>query len=157
MDCYENMRRNAIVLPEPPPRGGLYSKIRHAGGSLYFTSGVGCRSGGELVSVGQVGDGATLDDARAAARQCVLNILANIEEEFGDLNRVESVVKMLGFVAGADAFFEQPKVMDAASETLVAVFGAEKGCCARSAIGTNRLPNNQTVEIEMVFIANPEK
>lgn len=155
MDCYERMRQNGITLPEPLPPSGLYAKISHAGGALYYTSGVGCRKGTALASVGQAGAEASLDAARAAARQCILNILANIQEEFGDLNRIGRIVKMLGFVASGDGFFEQPKVMDAASEALVAVFGKEKGCCARSAIGTNRLPNNQTVEIEMMFLAEP--
>jgi enamine deaminase RidA (YjgF/YER057c/UK114 family) len=79
-----------------------------------------------------------------------LNILAVVQEHIGDLNKVKNVVKLLGFVASAPDFNQQPKVIDAGSELLGEVFG-EAGSHARSALGANELPGNITVEIEAIF------
>jgi len=73
-----------------------------------------------------------------------------LHEHIGDLNKIKSVVKVLGFVASAEDFNEQPSVINGFSEVLVDVFG-ESGRHARSAVGTNELPLNISVEIESIF------
>lgn len=152
MDVYQRMETLGVQLPPTPSAGGIYSPLTWLG-NLYFTAGAGCRKNGVLVSEGKVGREATLEQGCDAARQCVLNLLAMMHNQLGDLNRVERILKLVGFVASAEDFYGQPKVMDSASQLLVDIFGEEVGRAARSAIGTNVLPNNQTVEIEMIFSA----
>ena len=81
----------------------------------------------------------------------MLNILGILEERIKDLNKVKSVVKILGFVASAEDFIDQPKVINAASQLLVDIFGEDIGKASRSAVGTNVLPGNIPVEIEALF------
>jgi enamine deaminase RidA (YjgF/YER057c/UK114 family) len=80
----------------------------------------------------------------------MLNVLSVLEAKIGDLGKVKNVVKVLGFVASAAGFNDQPGVINGASQLLIDVFG-EKGRHARSAIGTNELPGNIPVEIEVIF------
>ena len=137
------MKNLGVEPPPPPPAGGVYSGLTHLH-NLYFTAGVGCRKNGVLVSEGRVGKEASLEPGCAAARQCVINLLAMIQGQPGNLNRIERILKVVGFVASAEGFYGQPKVMDNASQLLVDIFGEEAGRGVRSAIGTNVLPNNQT-------------
>jgi enamine deaminase RidA (YjgF/YER057c/UK114 family) len=74
-----------------------------------------------------------------------------LHHTIGDLNKVKSAVKVLGFVAGDSDFYDQPKVINGGSQLLIDVFGEEAGKAARSAIGTNALPGNIPVEIEALF------
>ena len=92
----------------------------------------------------------TLEEAQYAAKVCALNTLSALQAYLGDLNRVKRCVKILGFVAGADDFTDQAKVINGASEVFIAAFG-EDGRHARSAIGTNSLPLGLTVEVESIF------
>lgn len=151
MDCYERMKESGIELPAAPSPCGLYRSVVKTDAHLYYTSGVGCKKDGEFLYKGQIGKDITIEQGQEAARQSVLNLLSVIQRELGDLRKVKRIVKILGFVSSADGFGSQPKVMDAASELLIKVFGEENGRAARSAIGTNALPGNQAVEIEMVF------
>ena len=82
-----------------------------------------------------------------------MNILTSLKAYLGDLNRIAGCVKMLGFVQSADDFKQQPYVMNSASDLLIAIFG-ESGRHARSAIGTNALPFDTPVEIELIFEIN---
>ncbi|WP_207662161.1 RidA family protein [Clostridium sp. AM58-1XD] len=145
------MKEMGLELPAPPKPGGVYSAIRQVGNSLYFTAGVGCKKNGDLLYTGHVGEEISIEEGRQAARQSIFNLLSIIEREIGDLRRITKIVKILGFVSCQNGFEDQPKVIDAASELLIQIFGEEIGYAARSAIGTNSLPGNQAVEIEMVF------
>ena len=89
------------------------------------------------------------EDAYQAARVCILNCLSVIKGVVGDLDKVEQVIKVNGFVASAPGFEGQPKVINGASELLGEIFG-EKGQHARVAVGVNELPMNATCEIEMI-------
>ena len=90
-----------------------------------------------------------MEQAREAARLCILQGLACLNLALGSLDRVDKILKVTGFVASAPGFNQQPKVIDAASELLVNVFG-DAGRHARSAIGVAELPRNAAVEIEMI-------
>jgi len=104
---------------------------------------------GKPVYHGRVDDVLSLEQGQEAARVTMLNLLAIIREELGSLERVRRIVKVLGFVASAPDFREQPRVLNGASELLLQVFG-EDGRHARSAIGVNVLPFDIPVEIEMI-------
>lgn len=149
MDVYENLRSNGLELPPPPAAGGLYAKAKRTGNYLYI-SGQGPSLGGGPVTAGKLGAEISLEQGQAAARACALNILSCLEEHLKDLNRVKNVVKLLGFVASSDDFYQQPQVINAASGVFLQAFG-EIGAHARSAIGVNTLPGNIPVEIEAIF------
>ncbi len=149
MDVYERLKDLKLELPAAPPLGGVYVPVKRVG-NLLFTAGQGCTKGGIPVVKGKAGTEVTIDEAQEAARICTLNILSILHSFTGDLNRIKGVVKILGFVASAPGFNDQPKVMNAASQMFVDIFG-EAGRHARSAIGTNELPGDITVEIEGIF------
>ena len=150
MDIYARIKELGLELPEPPPKGGVYKPVKQVGNLLYV-SGQGATIKGVPVVIGKVGAERTLEEGQQAARICVMNALSTLQNYLGDLNKIKSLVKTLGFVASASNFNMQPKVIDGASLLLVDIFGTENGIGARSAIGTNELPGNITVEIEFIF------
>ena len=105
--------------------------------------------GDDVLVKGKVGAEVSLEVARGEARICILQGLACLRQALGTLDRVERVLKVTGFVASAPGFNAQPKVIDAASDLLVEVFG-DAGRHARSAVGVAELPRNTCVEIELV-------
>jgi enamine deaminase RidA (YjgF/YER057c/UK114 family) len=118
-------------------------------GNLVFTSGQIPLVKGELSCKGKVGKDCTEEQAYAAAKICALNCLAAIKDQIGSLDKIERVVKVVGFVNCVDSFTMQPKVINGASEFLGALFG-DKGQHARSAVGVNVLPLDSSVEVEMI-------
>jgi len=131
-----------------------YSKSKYAPvkivGNLAFVSGYGSTDqDGKLLYVGRVGAEVTLEQAYECARQCAINSLSGLKQSIGNLERVDEIVKVLGFVNSAEDFHRQPEVMNGFTDFMIEVFG-EKGRHARSAIGTSNLPNNQPVEVEMI-------
>ena len=149
MNVYEIMKEKNITLPEPPPKGGVYAPCKISGNTAYI-SGCGCIIDG-CEAAGKLGKDYTVEQGQVFARNCMLNILAVLQREIGDLNRVTNVVKMLAFVASDDEFYQQPQVANGASNLLGELFGQEVGIPARSAIGVNVLPGNLPVEIEAIF------
>ena len=119
-------------------------------GNLLFLSGHGCEGDdGIPMYIGRVGSDLTVEEGSLAARRCGERLLATIEDYLGTLDRIKSIVKVLGFVNSADTFYKQPAVMNGFSELMFEKLG-ERGLHARSAIGTSVLPNNQAVEVEMI-------
>jgi enamine deaminase RidA (YjgF/YER057c/UK114 family) len=149
MNAYENLAKAGYALPEVPPLGGLYQRMKRVG-SLAFVSGQGCTVKGAPVFTGKLGAGVSLEQGQEAARICVLNALAVLHDSLGSLDKVKNVVKVLGFVASAPGFNSQPAVINGCSQLLIDVFG-DAGRHARSAIGTNELPGDIPVEIEFIF------
>jgi enamine deaminase RidA (YjgF/YER057c/UK114 family) len=129
-----------------PPHDPLDAVVVHAG--IARTSGQLPRIDGQLTCLGRLGDTVTVEEGRAAAAVCALNALAVLEAELGSLDRIERVLTVTGFVASAPDFFEQPAVVDGASQVLADIFGAA-GRHTRSAIGVAALPRNGAVEIEV--------
>ena len=149
MDIYERLRELDIELPQAAKVMGLYVPVKIAG-NMAYVSGQGPLVDGKLTCVGKVGKDVSAEQAQAAARQIALNTLAALHEYVGDLNKIKSVVKVLGFVASAEGFNEQPAVINAFSQVFVDVFG-DNGRHARSAVGANELPLDISVEIESIF------
>ncbi len=138
-----------IQLPAPPKPVATYIPAVQAG-DLLFLSGMIPFQDGKLVSAGKVGRDLTVDQGVEAARVALLNALAVIRHELGTLDRVRQVVRLVGYVASAEGFVQQPAVMNGASDLLVAIFG-EKGKHARVALGAAELPLNAPVELEMIL------
>ncbi|AXO98125.1 hypothetical protein BK742_12320 [Bacillus thuringiensis serovar pingluonsis] len=133
-----------ITLPAIRPAVGNYVSCVRVG-NLLFTAGQGVDE-----YHGKLGKDISIDEGYKAARQSMLNLLSVVRNELGNLNKVKRIVKILGFVNSTEDFINQPKVMNGASDVLVDIFG-EKGKHARSAVGMAQLPNNTTIEIEMVL------
>jgi enamine deaminase RidA (YjgF/YER057c/UK114 family) len=121
-------------------------------GDLVWTSGQLPFVDGSLVATGKVGDEVDPDAAADLARVCALNALAAIKAEIGDLDAIERVVKVVGFVASSVGFTGQPGVVNGASNLLGEVFG-DLGKHARSAVGVAVLPLDAPVEVELVVRA----
>ncbi|WP_030240978.1 RidA family protein [Streptomyces sp. NRRL S-350] len=117
-------------------------------GEFVFTSGQLPVVGGKLPSTGKVGAEVSPEEAKELAQTCALNALAAVKSVIGDLDRIERVVKVVGFVASAPDFTGQPAVVNGASELLGKVLGAA-GVHARSAVGVAVLPLDAPVEVEL--------
>ncbi len=138
-----------IVLPDvATPVANYLPYVRS--GNLIFTAGQLPMKDGRLMLTGLLGDGVTIEQGNACARQCAINILATARAVTGDLGKVKRVVKLVGFVACGASFTDQPKVINGASDLFVEVFG-EAGRHARSAVGVSALPLNAPVEVEAVI------
>ena len=144
----DKLRQMGLELPPPPTPVAAYVPALRTG-NLVFVSGQIPRVKGDLKYRGHVGSSLSMEDGRAAARICALNALAAVKQEIGDLDRVQRIVKLTGYVASASGFTDQPKVVDGASVLLNDLLG-EKGQHARSAVGVNELPLGAAVELEMI-------
>lgn len=139
-----------IDMPTKIPRGkGGVAACRQVG-NLIFVSGHGPEDNEDnLLYRGQVGGEVSLEEGYAAARATGIQLLRSLQDHLGSLDRVDFIVKALGFVNSAEGFYEQPAVMHGFSDLMTEVFG-QNGIHARSAIGTSSLPMNQPVEIELI-------
>ncbi len=137
-----------ILLPGPyPPHDPLDAVVSH-GGRMRTSGQLPRGLDGRLVHPGTLGTTLTVEQGTEAARWCALNALSVLRAELGSLDRVERVLTVLGFVACAPGFEQQPAVVDGASRVLHDVFGAA-GRHSRSAIGVAALPRGGAVEIEV--------
>ena len=93
----------------------------------------------------------TIDTGRAAAEWCGLNLLATLENEIGDLDRVNRVVKLTGFVNCHNDFIDHPGVLNGCSDLMTVAFGPIAGKHVRSAVGVGSLPLDVSVEVEAIF------
>ncbi len=150
-DVYEILKQKGLTLPPPPPKGGVYTPVvEFGGGKLLYCSGCGPDLGEGGTVIGKVGRDLTLEQGQLAARNCMLNLLANLQYKIGDLNKIKRFVKVLAFVNSADDFYQQPQVVNGGSELIRDLFGEEAGLPARSAIASNALPGNIACEIEVL-------
>ncbi|GLQ07684.1 RidA family protein [Sneathiella chinensis] len=138
-----------IDLPEAAAPAANYVPYV-VSGNLVYVSGQVPVVNGQIGYQGKVGAEYTTEEGAEVARVCGLNIIAQVKAACGgDLDRVQRVVKLGGFVNCVDGFAEQPVVINGASDLMVEVFG-DKGRHARFAVGTNALPRNAAVEIDAV-------
>lgn len=136
-------------LPSPPNAGGNYLSAKRVGNMLYLAGVISTQDGSVLT--GTVGAERSIEDGYAAAVACALAQLAVIKHELGTLNAVESIVGLNGYVNAIAGFADSPKVINGASDLLVAAFG-DAGRHVRAAVGVNALPRNAMVEIQMTVL-----
>jgi len=148
MGAEDRLRELGVVLPGPyPPHEPLDAVVVHGG--IARTSGQLPRNeDGVIVHPGLLGAEVTVEDGTEAARWCALNALSVLRAELGSLDRIARVLTVLGFVASAPGFVQQPAVVDGASRLLFEVFGPT-GRHTRSAVGVAALPRGGAVEIEV--------
>jgi len=150
MNIENKLKELNIELPNAPDPVGAYVAFKKINNLLFISGQLPISSDGKMVK-GKIGKDLTLEDGQKASKLCVINILAQVKKALnGDLNKVKSCVKITGFVNSTDDFKDQPKVINPASETLSAVFGAN-GKHARAAISSNSLPLGAAVEIDAIF------
>jgi enamine deaminase RidA (YjgF/YER057c/UK114 family) len=143
----EKLRELGIHIPEAAKPVAAYVPAKKVG-NLIFTAGQLPMVNGELISKGLLGKDLETDEAYTAARICTINALAAIKSLIGDLDEIQQIVRVVGYVASVPTFTQQPAVVNGASELLLQIFG-ENGIHARSAVGIAVLPMNASVEIEL--------
>jgi len=149
MEIETRLKGLGCILLDIPKPIGSYLLSRQTG-DLLFLSGTTCYVPGGLLYKGRLGAELDLQQGYAAARQTMLNLLGVVKAVLGDLDRVECVMKVNGYVNSTPDFVRQPEVINGASDLLVQLYG-ERGRHARTSIGVNVLPDNIPVEIEMVL------
>jgi enamine deaminase RidA (YjgF/YER057c/UK114 family) len=144
------LKELGITLKEPAKPIANYVPYVHTGSLLTVSGQICLDSDGKLVAVGQLGAGVSIEDGQKAARACAISLINQVKAAIGDLDKVKQVVRLGGFINSASGFTDGPKVMNGASDIMVAVFG-DKGKHARSTVGVSALPANAAVEVEGTF------
>ncbi|WP_455378565.1 RidA family protein [Petrachloros mirabilis] len=143
------LKELGIELPQAPKPVATYIPAVRVG-DLLFLSGVLPMQNGELAFTGKLGRELNVPQGMEAAKVALLNALAIAKQELGSLDRITRVVKVVGHVASAEGFTDQPQVLNGASDLLVSIFG-ETGRHARVAVGAAELPRRAAVEIELIL------
>lgn len=146
----EKLAELGLTLPKPSKPLAAYIP-GHIIGNMLYTSGHLARKDGELVYKGKVGAEVSEEAGMEAAKWCIVDLLATVNDMLGSLDRIEQIVKLTVFVNSVEGYPNQPKIANGASELLVEIFG-EKGKHARSAVGVSGLPLDSPVEIEMIAL-----
>jgi enamine deaminase RidA (YjgF/YER057c/UK114 family) len=144
----EKLAELGVLLPEATAPVGSYVPVKLTG-NLAFVSGMLPIEDGHVKQTGRVGEGITTQQAYGLARICAINGLAALKSAVGTLDRVKSIAMVQGFVQAAPDYAEVPKVINGASDLLVALFG-DAGRHARFAVGVASLPMNAPVEVAFV-------
>lgn len=137
-----------ITIPAASAPAANYVPFVISGNLLWISGQISMANGSFMT--GKLAGEADIEAGRAAARQCAINLIAQIKAALGDLDRVKRVVKLVGFVNSAPDFTDQPKVVNGCSDLFVEAFG-DAGRHARSAVGVAQLPFNVSVEVEAVI------
>ena len=146
----EKLKQLNIELPKAPDPVGAYVAFKKIGNLLYISGQLPIGPDGKITK-GKIGKNLSLEDGQKASKLCVINILAQASKAMnGDLDKIKNCIKITGFVNSTDNFFDQPKVINPASETLSSIFG-NNGKHTRAAISTNSLPLGAAIEIDAIF------
>jgi enamine deaminase RidA (YjgF/YER057c/UK114 family) len=146
----DKLRELGVTLKSAPAPVANYVPFVRTGNML-VVSGQLCFDGdGKLAATGKLGGGVSIESGQKAARACAINLLAQVKAALGDLDRVVRVVRLGGFINSASDFLDGPKVMNGASDLMVAAFG-DKGRHARTTVGVAVLPADAAVEVEGMF------
>ena len=148
MSYEQKLTQLGLELPAPPKPVANYVPVVRVG-NLLFLSGVLPSRDGQLIMTGKLGQQLSIEQGVEAARVAVLNGLSIIKNEAGSLDHVKQIVKMVGYIASAPGFTDQPQVLNGASDLLVSLFG-DAGRHARVAVGAAELPRQAPVEIELI-------
>lgn len=146
----ENFKALSLELPPAPKPMGVYKPCLIVGNFAYVSGHGTIKSDGSMI-IGKVGKDMDAEEAKLAARQVGLAILATLRANLGSLNKIKRVIKTLGMVNATPEFERHPFVINGCSELFAKVWGADNGVGVRSAVGMGSLPDNIPVEIEVMF------
>ena len=153
MSFEENLKKLNIILPDAKAPAGNYVATKIVGKLLYISGQISINEKGELIK-GKVGKELDTEAGYEAAKRCALSIITQAKNSCeGDLSKIKSCVKLTGFVNSSNDFTDQPKVINGASDLIVAVFG-DAGMHTRAAVSTNSLPLGVSVEVDAIFELN---
>ena len=153
-DLISRLQRLGLTLPDAPkPVASYVPAVSVHSGNLVFVSGQIPLRDGKPIATGTVPEPVSIERAQECARQCVVNAIACLAGEIGDLARLRRVVKLDAFVACGPGFPDQPKVVNGASDLLIELLG-DDGRHARAAVGVPSLPLNVPVEIAFTFLVD---
>jgi len=150
MSAEENFLNLGLTLPPAPTPAGVYKPCLIDGKHL-FVSGHGPVKNDKTLMIGRVGSEVDKEQGKLAARQVGLTILSSIKAEIGSLDKIKRVIKVLGMVNAVPDFEFHPYVINGCSELFAQIWGSDHGVGVRSAVGMGSLPNNISVEIEVLF------
>ena len=146
----ENIKNLGLNIPELPKALANYVPFKIVGKTMYISGQAPVRNG-EMIYKGKVGSDITIEEGIEAAKLCVINIIAAVKTGLeGDWNKLDSFVKLTGFVNCQDSFTDQPQIINGASDMLVEIFG-DQGRHTRVAVGSNALPLGISVEIDAII------
>lgn len=145
----ELLKTLSIELPAVSGPFGAYIPVKRVGNLLYVAGQLPMKDG-KLLAIGQVPSRTSIEAAKLAARQCVVNALGAIRSVLGDIDKIIGVIRVGVFVSSDSNFTQQPLVANGASELLLEIFG-EAGKHVRAAVGVNTLPLDAAVEVEFIF------
>jgi len=146
----QRLAAEGITLHSPPSPVANYVPFVRTGNLLFVSGQICLGADGKLIAKGKLGAGVTIEQGNAAAHGCAINLLAQVKAALGDLDKVVRVVRLGGFINSAPDFLEGPKVLNGASDLMVAAFG-DKGRHARTTVGVSALPSDAAVEVEGLF------
>jgi len=146
----EKLKELGYSLPTLPASKGIYKRCLVDGNHLYVSGHISVNTDGSSIT-GKLGKDLDEEQGKLAARQCGLAILSSIKEQFGNINKVKRVIKLLGMVNATPDYEKHPVVINGCSELFVALWGEDNGKGVRSAVGMGSLPGNVAVEIEAMF------
>ena len=146
----EKFETLGLSLPPAPQPLGIYKPYLVDGKYLYLSGHGPVRDDKSLI-IGRIGDDMDIEEGKLAARQVGLTMLSTIVTNFGSLNKVKRVIKVLGMVNCSSDFLRHPYVINGCSELFAEVWGQENGIGVRSAVGMGSLPDNIPVEVEALF------
>jgi enamine deaminase RidA (YjgF/YER057c/UK114 family) len=146
MDPRAALAQLGYELPPPPAPGGNYTSAKTAGSIVYLAGVVSQTKEG--VITGTVGLDRSVEEGYAAPRSCALLQLASLEQHLGSLQRIGGILTVTGYVNSIAGFADSPRVINGASDLLIAVFG-KPGRHVRAAIGVSGLPRHALVELQM--------
>lgn len=146
----QKLAAQGVTLPEPRAAMANYVGFVRSGNLLFVSGQVCADAEGKLTAKGKLGAGVTIEQGSAAAQACAVNLLAQIKAALGDLDKVVRVVRLGGFINSTPDFLDGPKVMNGASDLMVAAFG-DKGRHARTTVGVASLPWDASVEVDGIF------
>lgn len=149
MGVQERLAELGITLPVVTPPLAVYRPASRAG-NLVFVSGQVALREGQMVHPGRLGDDVTIEQGYEAARVCAINALAAASALLGTLEGIR-VVRTVGYVASTPDFYDQPAVVNGASELFRDLLGEERGIGARLALGVASLPARSPVEVEVLL------
>ncbi|MAH02862.1 MAG: hypothetical protein CMI70_03635 [Candidatus Pelagibacter sp.] len=150
MSVYENLKKLNIEIPKAPDPVGAYIAYKKTANLLFISGQISIDSNGKITK-GKLGKNLTIDQGKAAAKLCAINIIAQAKKACNErLENIANCIKLTGYVNSTNEFTEQPEIINTASELIFAVFG-ENGKHARAAISANSLPLGAAVEIDAIF------
>lgn len=152
MSIEEKLNQMGLQIPEDTGVAGNYLPGVKTGNLVFLSGAIPKLPDGSLIC-GKIGKQLTVEDGQQAAVQVTLNLLSNLKNIIGDLNKIERIIKVNGMINSTSEFEDHPKVLNGCSDLLVQLF-EERGLHARSAIGVSSLPFNVAIEIEMVIEVN---